>query len=247
MNIDLITVVIPVFLLAGFVKGVVGVGLPTLSLALLSLFLSPAQAVPIILLPSLFTNVWQALGGGELKTVGSKIWMYLLAAVLTIGVGGYALLNWRAEWITAALGVLICIYAASTLLGIRFPDSTKMSKASTIGFGIANGVLTGMTGTFVVPGVMYLQGLGLSRQQQVQAMGLLFLSLTLALLAMLWIGGALSMNLSLMSSFAIIPALTGMFVGRKVASRLPDALFRPLFMIALLALGASLVLRSILF
>ena len=48
-----------VFIAAGIVKGVVGLGLPTLSMALLALAMALAQAAALLILPSLVTNVWQ--------------------------------------------------------------------------------------------------------------------------------------------------------------------------------------------
>ncbi len=50
------------FLLAGFVKGVIGLGLPTVSIGLLGLLMTPAQAAAILVVPSLVTNIWQANG-----------------------------------------------------------------------------------------------------------------------------------------------------------------------------------------
>ena len=51
------------FLLAGLVKGVIGMGLPTVAMGLLALALPPAEAAAILVVPSLVTNVWQLLAG----------------------------------------------------------------------------------------------------------------------------------------------------------------------------------------
>jgi uncharacterized membrane protein YfcA len=47
------------FLLAGFVKGVIGLGLPTVSMGLLTLVMAPAKAASLLIVPSFVTNVWQ--------------------------------------------------------------------------------------------------------------------------------------------------------------------------------------------
>ena len=57
---DALSLVVAVFVLAGLIKGVVGMGLPTISMALLVLLMSPAQAAALLILPSLMTNLWQA-------------------------------------------------------------------------------------------------------------------------------------------------------------------------------------------
>ena len=53
-------------MLAGFVKGAIGLGLPTVSIGLLGLMMTPAQAAAIMVAPALITNVWQASVGGGL-------------------------------------------------------------------------------------------------------------------------------------------------------------------------------------
>jgi uncharacterized membrane protein YfcA len=66
------------FLLAGFVKGVIGLGLPTVSIGLLGLLMTPAQAAAILVVPSLVTNVWQAAVGGGLGALVRRLWPLLV-------------------------------------------------------------------------------------------------------------------------------------------------------------------------
>jgi uncharacterized protein len=56
-----------VFALAGFVKGVIGLGLPTISMGLLAIVMPPIEAAAILILPSLLTNVWQMVAGPSLS------------------------------------------------------------------------------------------------------------------------------------------------------------------------------------
>ena len=69
--------------------------------------------------------------------------------------------------------------------------------------GATNGVLTGMTGSYVVPGVLYLQALGMPRDTFVQAMGVLFTVSTLALGASLAGYGLLPADLTGLSAAAL--------------------------------------------
>ena len=48
-----------IFLAAGFVKGAIGLGLPTIGMALMTLLLAPAEAAALLLLPNLVTNLVQ--------------------------------------------------------------------------------------------------------------------------------------------------------------------------------------------
>ena len=65
------------FLLAGFIKGAIGVGLPTVVMGLLSIVMPPAQAAALMVLPAIATNIWQMAAGPAKKTASaaSRIFM----------------------------------------------------------------------------------------------------------------------------------------------------------------------------
>jgi uncharacterized membrane protein YfcA len=112
--------------------------------------------------------------------------------------------------------------------------------------GVANGVFTGMTGSFVVPGVMYLQAIGLSRDLLVQAMGVLFTLSTLALAVALQRNAILTVELSFISTAAVIPAALGMIAGQRLRKKLADKNFRRSFFFAIFVLGAYVLFAALL-
>jgi len=111
--------------------------------------------------------------------------------------------------------------------------------------GTANGVLTGMTGSFVVPGVMFLQAIGLPRDMLIQSMGMLFTASTLALAVALGGNDLLNTELGTVSAFALVPAIAGMVVGQRVSRMLSETVFRQVFFVSLTALGAYIVIRAL--
>jgi uncharacterized membrane protein YfcA len=110
--------------------------------------------------------------------------------------------------------------------------------------GCINGFFGGMTGAFAVPGVPYLQALGLQRDQLIQAMGILFTLSTVALAVGLGGQKLLTYDLGLASVLAVVPALIGMAVGQVLRRRIPEAVFRKVFLSALIVLGGYIVLRA---
>lgn len=52
-----------VLLVAGTVKGVMGLGLPTISVGMLGLVMPPMQAAAMVVIPTFLTNVWQTFSG----------------------------------------------------------------------------------------------------------------------------------------------------------------------------------------
>jgi uncharacterized membrane protein YfcA len=142
------------------------------------------------------------------------------------------------------LGASLAVYAVIGLAGARLTLPPGTERWSGPLAGCVNGVLTGLTGSFVVPGVPYLQALGLPRDMLVQAMGILFALSTLALGIALAGRGLIGAELGLGSAAAVIPAILGMVLGQRLRRRIPEAAFRKVFFAALAVLGGYIVLRA---
>ena len=83
---SLLLLVTATFLLAGFVKGALGLGLPTVSMGLLAVSMPPAQAIAIVIVPAIVTNIWQTFGGPYLRDIFRRLWPLLTGtAVLVTG------------------------------------------------------------------------------------------------------------------------------------------------------------------
>jgi uncharacterized membrane protein YfcA len=240
-----IALIVVTFLVAGMVKGVIGLGLPTVSLALLAVMIDLPSAMALLLVPSFVTNLWQAKVGGNGTAVLRRIWLFLLMATVTVWIGATALTRVDPSLLSTLLGMLLISYATVNLAGYRPTISAQHEAWVGPLVGSANGVLTGMTGSFVVPGVMFLQAIGLPRDLLIQAMGMLFSLSTLALALALGGNGLLTAELGALSSAAVLPALAGMIVGQRIRQILSEQMFRRVFFISLLMLGTYIVTRAI--
>ncbi len=231
-------------LVAGAVKGVIGLGLPTISLTVLTATLGLQPAMALMLAPSFVTNVWQAMVGGNGKLIVRRIWPFLAMAAVTVWLGVGVLTRVDVAWLSALLGALLIVYAVVGLGGVRFSiDKSREVWAGPV-IGAVNGIFTGMTGSFAVPGIPYLQALGLPRDMLVQAMGMLFAASTIALALSLGSKNLLSAEIGLMSVVAIVPACIGMVVGRRARQKISEALFRKIFYLALIVLGGYIIVRA---
>ena len=236
--------VVGTFLLAGVVKGVIGLGLPTVSLALLTVTVGLPNAMALLLAPSFVTNLWQALAGGNGRAVLRRLWPFLLTATVTVWLGATALTRVDVAWLSALLGALLVVYSTANLAGLRCAITARREAWVGPLAGAANGILTGMTGSFVVPGVLFLQALGLSREALIQAMGMLFTASTLALAVALRGHGFLDVELGVLSAVAVFPAVIGMALGRRLRQRLPEPRFRQVFFVSLLLLGVYIIIKA---
>ena len=236
-----IIAVVGTFLIAGTVKGVIGLGLPSVSLALLTVAIDLPSAMALLLVPSFVTNLWQAIAGGNGKVILVRLWPFLLMATVTVWMGATALTRVDLKLLSALLGALLVTYSVVSLVGLRFTIKSRHEIWIGTLVGSANGVLTGMTGSFVMPGVMYLQAIGLSRNQLVQAMGILFTASTLALAAALQQNNLLTIEHGALSVVALVPAIAGMVFGQRIRKKLSEQLFQKVFFVSLLMLGSYII------
>ncbi len=241
-----IAIISAVLLLAGFVKGVVGLGLPTVSLGLLTAFFGLKTAIALMLVPSFATNVAQAAIGGALGDVLRRLWLLLLVACTAIWLSSALLAGADTALLSLVLGLSLCLYGGLSLTRPQVPKPGDKEKWLSPLIGAINGGLTGVTGSFVVPGVLYLQALGWPRDIFVQAMGVLFTVSTVALAASMTGRGLLPAELGLLSLVGLIPAFLGMYIGLKVRKRLSEERFRRIFFASVAVLGLYIIVRSLL-
>jgi uncharacterized membrane protein YfcA len=224
-----------VFVVAGLVKGVTGMGLPTVAVALLTLRMPPLDAAALLIVPSSVTNVWQLATGTPLYPLWLRFRWLLLA--ICLGTACVPLLG-AAAWSGAVLGLALIGYGVVGLSGWRMQVAPSAERWAGLLAGAVTGVMAGVTGVFVMPVVPYLQALNLSKDELIQAMGMAFTVSTLALAAMLAARGEWHAAAAGNSLLALIPAIAGMQLGQWLRDRMPPAVFRRCFFIALLALGA---------
>lgn len=232
------------FLIAGFVKGVVGLGLPTVAVGLLSLAVPPAQAAALLVVPSLVTNVWQLASGPAFGPLLARLWPMLAAIVAGTWAGTLLFAGIDGRKATAAIGVALIVYALLALSPLR--PRVRVGSERWLGplAGAATGLITAPTGLFMIPAVPYLQALGLEKEDLVQALGLSFTVSTLALASGLAGTGLFEAKDALASLLALAPALAGMAAGQWARRRIPPATFRLCFLCGILLLGGNLALRG---
>jgi len=234
--------VIFTFLLAGTVKGVIGLGLPTVAMGLLGMAMLPAQAAALLIIPSTLTNLWQLALGGHLRPLFKRLWPLLTMIFIGTGLGTMLLGMSGGHSMTRALGGALLLYALSGLFlpTLRVKASWEPWLAPLC--GLITGVITSATGVFVIPAVPYLQALGLDRNPLVQALGLSFTVSTLALAAGLFWNGALGGGELGASLFALMPALLGMAIGQWLRQRISALWFKRVFFVGMGALGLNLLI-----
>ena len=233
------------FLLAGFVKGVVGLGLPPVAMGILTLVMVPSQAAALLVVPAFVTNVWQLAAGPRFGVIARRLWPMLAASVVGTLVAAVFLHGTVGGQAIVALGFALI---ASAVLGLAAPRLTVPPGAErwlAPLVGAATGLVTAATGVSSIPAAAFIGALGFNREDLIQALGLSFTMSTVALAAALTTGGILGVGTAGFSALALVPALIGMRLGGWVRGRVSEPVFRRCFFFGLMGLGLHLASRAL--
>lgn len=245
LSTTLVFTIAATFFAAGIVKGITGMGLPTLAMGVLGSFISPLAAASLLLVPSFTTNVWQMIAGPNSLALVSRLWPMMLAIIAGTMLGAFWLTKSDITIATGTLGACLSLYATFTLLAHPFKVPAGLETWLSPIVGAITGLIAGATGVFVIPAVPYLQALGLEKEELVQALGLSFTISTIALALGLGVQGVLVLDQLAISTMAIVPALAGMWAGQVIRRKISPVIFRRGFLISLLLLGLEMMLRPL--
>ena len=238
--------VIFVFAVAGMIKGTIGLGLPAVSMGLLSLVISPFQAATLLIIPSIVTNFWQLFAEGRVLRLVQRFWPLLVGMIIGSVWSVFPTLGHGEFQSEALLGGMLAIYGLYGLFAKNMPNLAPYEKYLSPIMGYLGGALTVATGVVVIPVVLYLQSLHLKRDDLVQSLGLAFTVSTLCLATYLHLNPVEDTPIDYqLSLIALLPALLGMWLGTKIRYRIPEQAFRKVFFVGLVLFGIYMVLHQL--
>ncbi len=226
-----------VFFFAGVVKGMVGLGLPTITLAATSLVLPLSDTIALISLPTIVTNIWQALVGGKFRKIVRRQWPLMLPLMIVLYGTVWLVGQTAPQWAFLVLAAVLIVYSSLGLLRIRLHIHADLEKPLAPVIGVVSGVVAGLVGVPIVPLMPYLQGLDVEPAEMVQTLGVVLFATSLVLTFSLLMFGVLDGPHAIVSAIAIVPAVAGQWVGTLVRLRMSIDQFRLAVFWALLLTG----------
>lgn len=229
--------VLCVFFFAGIVKGLVGIGLPTITLAVTSFVLPLSDTIALIALPTVITNVWQAAVGGNFRKIVRRQLPLILPMIVTLVLTMYLIGRTTPQWAFLVLASILVIYGGLGLLRIRLHIHADLEKPLAPVIGLISGGVAGLIGVPVVPLMPYMQGLDIKPTELVQSFGIIVSIASFALTGSLLYYGLLDQRHAVVSALAVVPAVAGQIVGQRIRMRLSVEQFRIVVFLALLVTG----------
>jgi len=246
-NIDSVILiqVILIFLAGGMVKGLIGVGLPTVTLTLLSFVFDIKDSISIILIPVILTNLYQMLDGNYLKEIIGEVKFFLIGSFLFIFPGFYFLTILKSDTILVILALLLIINSFMSLMKYEIKLKNYKSRAIQLGIGSLTGITTGVTSIYTMPFIFLIQSLNYSKNKVIQLMGLSFFIFACMQLILFSSHGMIDFDKLSISLLACLPILAGVYFGTALRKKISEILFKTLFNIMLVVMGSLLILKII--
>ena len=246
LSLDLIAILGAAICLGGFVKGVTGIGLPIVTIAILTNFLSPITTFSILIIPILVTNLWQALMAKNLLAPIRRFPVMISVFIIVLFIGVELAINLDRELMLLALGISVTVFSASTLIK---PPSAPLSKATErwVGpiAGAMGGILGGLTTIWGPPMLMLLVLLKLDKQTWIQTVGVIWFIGSIPLAVAYWYNGILNIQTATLSALACIPGMIGIWLGESVRKLINIDTFRKILLITLFLIGGNLIRRGL--
>ena len=241
-------IVMGIFTIAGMIKGMIGLGLPAVSMGLLSIVMSPFQAASLLIVPSMVTNIWQLFAEGRVWSFIRRFWTLLLGVIVGSAFSFLPTLSQgQGHASELLLGVMLTLYGIYGLWAKHLPNLARHESWLSPIIGYIGGAVTVATGVIIIPVVPYLQALHLKRDELIQALGLTFTVSTFCLAVFLQKNPVVHFTLNYYwAVLALLPSLFGMWVGKRIRHQLNEQKFRRIFFIGLIALGGYMILHLLL-
>ncbi|MEO0327455.1 MAG: sulfite exporter TauE/SafE family protein [Pseudomonadota bacterium] len=233
-----------IFLLAGTLKGVLGFGLPMISMALLPFFVSIEQAVSISALVAPFTNLLQLFSSGNIKGAVKFVWPVIVALFVGVIFTHWFLQGIEGEWLLLLVGATILLFCCLEFSGFRFNIEEHSRTRFALGFGFLAGIAGALTALNGWAFVLYLVGCNLSRAMFRSSIAVLFIVSGILVSSSFWALGWITGQTIWFGLIALAASFVGMWIGDKIGQRVPNEQFRKIILFALAVLGSIIVARA---
>ncbi|MGB2028033.1 MAG: sulfite exporter TauE/SafE family protein [Candidatus Puniceispirillaceae bacterium] len=240
----LIASICAIFVFAGIVKGFLGIGLPAAAMGLLTLIISPTEAISLLWLPILFSNMFQFGRAKNKREIMATYKWFAAALLVSIFLTSLFINDYPTALLTVAIGVAMVIFSLNLLFGLTLPVGP--GRGWQLGVGVLSGVLGGLSSIWSPPVAMYLMARNTPKDMFIGTTGFLFLAGCLPLGAGLVISGLITGSVIVKSLLGLVMTLTGFRIGEIMRERVSQDRFRQIVLIAFLIMGGRLIATGLL-
>lgn len=236
-----------VTLAAGFVKGAVGFAMPLIMISGLATVLPAEMALAALILPTVLTNVQQALRQGPQAAWAAmrKFHVFLIALLVFIAMSAQLVSVLPQQWLFIVIGVPIVLFCLMQLRGwspTLAPENRVRDEGIT---GAIAGFIGGLSGVWGPPTVAYLTAINTPKAEQMRVQGVIYGIGAIALIGAHMKSGVFNAQTAPLSVAMLVPALVGMMIGSQFHDAMPQKMFKRATLIVLTVAGLNLIRKGV--
>ena len=245
-NLPLLTVVYILFtyFLGGITQGILGVGLITVVISLLSFVIDVKETIALVIIPTIITSFFQMINGNNLKDIIKDTRYFLVFSTLIIVPGVFLLKVLESDLILIFIAILLFMNSSLSLSNRVVAIPNHQNSIIQVSAGSLNGFIIGLTSIYTMPFVFLLQSLKYNKEKTVQFMGLAFLLYSSMQFISFSYSKLISINTIFPSLIVTLPVIIGFFLGKKIRSFISEKLFKKLFYLMLLLMSGIILINA---
>ena len=234
------------YFLGGIVQGILGVGLITVVISLLSFVIDVKQTIALVIIPAIITSFFQMINGNNLKNIINETRYFLIFSTLIIIPGVFLLKLLESDLILIFIAILLFLNSSLSLSNRIISIPNHQNSIIQLLTGSLNGFIIGLTSIYTMPFVFLLQSLKYNKEKTVQFMGLAFLLYSCMQFISFSFNKLISVNTLIPSLIVTIPVIIGFFIGKKIRGFISEKLFKKLFYLMLLMMSGIILINAFL-
>ena len=239
-----VIIILGTYFFASSIKGITGLGFSTICLPFMVLTVGLKAALPLLIIPSLASNLIVMRQAGYFRTTLFRFWHMLIATALGVCLGLMLLDSVNNKLAGAILGLVLILWCTFSYVAPNLKLPLEKERPTGIISGIATGIINGLTGSQVIPCVPYLMALNLDRNVFIQATNISFTLSSLIMAVGLTHLELFTLDAIKLSIIGLVLVLFGLQLGTKIRPRLSPANFRLAVLIVLFITALGLLLKA---
>jgi uncharacterized membrane protein YfcA len=232
-------------LVAGFAKGVAGLGVPIIATPIIALLYDLKSAIVIVTLPMLLADLPFVIGGRRYVREAGPVIPFILTAIVGILIGTQLLVRLDERILSGALGFMVLIFVTSSWFNVLPSLEPRLARIAGPPVGLIAGLFSGSAGAAGPLVTMYLLVLGIPRQIFVFVINAIFQVMDTTLFLSLVRLGLYTPGLSALALLAILPVGLGFWLGALAHNRIDDKLFRRIVLVILVLSATNLFFKAL--
>lgn len=242
---EMLVFAVLVFLLAGVVKGVIGIGLPLICVPLLSGLIGPITAMALMAVPIIGVNVWQMAQSGRFRWAVRRFWPAIPALTGGTVIGLMFLTNMKIETLTLVVGVIVIAMSIIQLFPLNITIAGHQERWMTPGIGLASGIMGGVSSFLGPLMAVYLVALRIDKDQFIGTIAMIYFISALPFFGGLALTGHLGWNELFASAAGTAIIFVGVVAGQILREMIPPERFRRAVLAMMILIGANMIRKGL--